>query len=112
MSVVEGCVTIEGIKAKLHSCHRKNIGKAWAVEWIYPKNALFDISISSSRLTIYSPDKVMIALGEDRIEHLDQEAIDLIGDNMYIVKASIACYRYGTMKATDIIVQSIESFTD
>lgn len=101
MSKVNLIIRIEGIKVRLHSSHHKDIGQAWAAEWIYPKNELFDTSLCASRLTLFNPDNIYCLTTD---EYIGQSHIDNEEDIVYTVNADIKHHQYGSMKATNISI--------
>lgn len=105
MFVSDMSVKITNIKAKLHSKYHRDIGKAWATEWTYPKNELFDISISPTRMTLFNPSNLYL-LNEAR--YISQDEIDNSGDKIYIISAVVRHHMYGTMRVfEDVLINEV-----
>jgi hypothetical protein len=100
MFVADISTQIGGIKAKLHSKYHRDIGKAWATEWTYPKNELFDISVSPTRMTLFDPSKMYLM---KELRYISQEEIDNNNDKIYIISGIVKHHMYGTMKVLDDI---------
>lgn len=105
MFVSDMSVKITNIKAKLHSKYHRDIGKAWATEWTYPKNELFDISISPTRMTLFNPSNLYLV---SEARYISQSEIDNSGDKIYIISAVVRHHMYGTMRVfEDVLINEV-----
>lgn len=104
MSMINKKIKIENIVARLHSSHHIKIGAASAIKCVYPINELFDISVSSERVTLFDPSNIHMA---ESGTHITQEEIDNLGDILYVFSADTVHHNYGTMRAYDLTITKV-----
>ncbi len=105
-------VIIRSIRARLHPGSGRAIGRMWSSQWSYPQNDVFDTSVSSLKLTLYQPGGVVVSGSLTETFGCSTSSLnallETVGDQVYILDASVANGRYGAVSATGVKVTGVE----
>lgn len=110
-TTMDRCVAIHGIIGNIHTDNPEydESGRGWKRSyWIYPKNDLFNTTVSNRMWTWFSLKKMSIEIGGLKpICAPTQEQIDALGNRDLVFSATVKHGMYGTIEVISAAIVGV-----